>query len=87
MNHPLKVYNPAAGKYFLLQWWTHDEQCHIILAPSEKSLSVIAKGIFTDPDSYAKTIIQIMRIRILVNMLLKNIGIVSIVSTDSSCPV
>jgi hypothetical protein len=47
MNHVLKVYNPNAGKYYLLQWWSHNEQCHIIVAPSEKSLSLTANKIFS----------------------------------------
>lgn len=38
MNHPLKVYNPAGGIHFLLQWWTHEEQNHIIVARSESAM-------------------------------------------------
>lgn len=37
-DHPLKVYFPHGGKYFIAIWWTHDEQHQIVVA---KSLSAL----------------------------------------------
>lgn len=45
MNHPLRVYNPGFGIRYLLQWWTHNEQNHVIVAESEKALYSVFKHI------------------------------------------
>lgn len=45
LEHPLKVYNSAAGIHFLLQWWSHNEQNRVIVARSEKALHSVFKHI------------------------------------------
>ena len=44
-NHPLRVYNPGSGIRYLLQWWTHNEQNHVIVAESEKALYPVFKHV------------------------------------------
>ena len=47
MEHPLKVYFPnLTGRYFLLQFKTHNKQWQIILAKNEYSLLHTAQRIF-----------------------------------------
>lgn len=36
-ENDLKVYYPHGGKHYLLCWWTHDEQHHLIVAKSQES--------------------------------------------------
>lgn len=51
MEHPLKVHHPGEGNFFLLLWWTHDEQWQIVVARSIKALDVVANRIIlTEPD-------------------------------------
>lgn len=38
MEHPLKVYMPLDGRFYLCKWHCHAEQHQVILAQSEKSL-------------------------------------------------
>jgi hypothetical protein len=47
-EHDLKVYYPYGGRHYLLCWWTHNEQHHLIVAKThesvEKSFATVLKA-------------------------------------------
>lgn len=47
-EHPLKVYLPMAGRLFLVEWWTHEGQYHVILTKSEEKAIFLAKKLFAN---------------------------------------
>ncbi len=47
-NHPLKVYFPQGGTFFLLHWWNYNERGHVVLSRNLKSLTKVADHIFTE---------------------------------------
>lgn len=46
-THPLKVYHSGSGIFFLLQWWTHAEQHHVVLSRSKVALDLMVKHLAT----------------------------------------
>lgn len=54
-NYPLRVQFPKlAGRYMMLNWWTHNEQNHLTLGKTEEQVAAIYKKLLTDPNSEFK---------------------------------
>jgi hypothetical protein len=57
---PFEVYNPLAGRWFVLHWWTNSERGHLAFASTGEALKHVAAGIFKEnPDAVVKAIIEI----------------------------
>lgn len=41
-----KVYNPSAGRWFVLHWWTEDDRGHLTFAKTTDGLCVAARAVF-----------------------------------------
>lgn len=57
---PFRSCFAGSGKFLLLQWWTHSEQAHIVLARNENSLESVVKNIlYRHPGADIKSFLEI----------------------------
>ncbi len=57
---PLKVYNPIAGRWFILHWWTDHDRGHLTFAKTVDELRTSARSVFTkEPYAECKGIYEI----------------------------
>ena len=57
---PFEVYNPSAGRTFMLHWWTEHDRGHVAFASTPQALLDVAKGVFKkEPSAKTKAILEI----------------------------
>jgi hypothetical protein len=57
---PFEVYNPSAGRTFMLHWWTEHDRGHVAFASTRQALLDVARGVFEmEPNAKTKAILEI----------------------------
>lgn len=55
-----KVYNPSAGRWFILHWWTDHDRGHVSFAKTVDELKEVARRVFTkEPEAQNRGLYEI----------------------------